>query len=147
MFTFSKSSWPAILLMTVLCGCSASSSSDPEATSASLPTHTKSELEAAATHGTLSGEIDCLWLENEGTSPRALVFPEGYTTGRQGGDVALFDEQGRQVAHTGDRVIVGGVEADRGEFSSCIDSSEAAHDPWLVSSVERCTPDECPDEA
>jgi hypothetical protein len=144
MFTFSRINWLAISFVLVLGGCSAASSSEPDPASASLPTHTYSELEDAATNGALSGRLDCLWLENEGIPSRALVFPAGYTTDRDGGDVVLFDDQGREIARTGDRVFVAGVVHDRG-FSSCLDSSEAADEPFLVSSVEPCTPEECPE--
>jgi hypothetical protein len=124
----------AVAFVLVLCGCTAVSSSEPDLASGSLPTHTQ-EVGDAETYGTLSGRPDCLWLENEGTRPRALVFPAGYTAAREGGDVVLSDEQGREIARTGERVSVGGQAADGG-FSSCLHTSEAADNPWLASSVE-----------
>jgi hypothetical protein len=83
--------------------------------------------------GTLVGRLDCLWLENTGFSPRPLVFPSGTTSRRDGDDVVVTDEQGREIARTGDFVSVSGT-ADSGA-SSCMDASEASA-PWLVAAVD-----------
>ena len=70
----------------------------------------------------------------------ALVFPPGTTSGIDGEDVVVFNEDDREIARTGQFVVVGG-EADAG-VSSCLDASEA-NAPWLVSAVDDvCAPDE-----
>ncbi len=141
MCTFLRTKRLAVAFVLVLCGCTGVSSSEPEPADGSLPTHTQS-VGDSETYGTLSGRPDCLWLENERTRPLALVFPAGYTAAREGGDVVLFDEQGREVARTGARVSVGGQAADGG-FASCLHTGEARDNPWLASDVVPCPDDDC----
>jgi hypothetical protein len=142
MSTSSRLSWLSVGLVLMLCGCTAGSS-EPEAVEPALPTHTHEAVGDSETYGKLSGRPDCLWLENEGVQSKALVLPSGTTTEVEGRDVVLLDEQGEEIARTGDFVAVGG-QADL-EASSCLDSSDAGA-PWLASSVEVCSRDECSPE-
>jgi hypothetical protein len=144
--------WLVIATVVVLCGCAAVNTSEPNAAGGSLPTHTREELGDAGAGGILTGRPDCLWLEYpdgvglvedqevEGAIPTALIFPSGTTSGLDGEDVVVFDEDGHEIARTGQFVFVGG-EGDPGA-SSCLDASEAGA-PWLVSAVDQvCAPDE-----
>ena len=143
MSTFSSRVWLVIATVVVLCGCGAANTSEPNAAGGSLPTHTREELGDAGLGGILSGRPDCLWLENEGAIPTALILPSGTTSGLDGEDVVVFDEGGHEIARTGEFVFVGG-EGDPGA-SSCLNASEAGA-PLLVSAVEEvCAPEEVTD--
>jgi hypothetical protein len=132
----------AILLLTVAVTACASSGAAPGGGTA-LPTHTEEALEASATDGTLSGELGCLWLENDEGPKVPLVFPAGYETTANDDGVVLLDEDDNEVASVGDRVEVGGNDDRTGQYLSCMESSEFLDHPWLVSSVARCEGDDC----
>jgi hypothetical protein len=144
--------WLMIATVVALCGCGAANISEPNAAGGSLPTHTRVSLGDAGLGGILIGRPDCLWLdypdgvgfvedeEVEGAIPTALIFPSGTTSGLDGEDIVVFDEDGHEIARTGQFVSVGG-EGDP-EASSCLEASEAGA-PWLVSYVgDVCAPDE-----
>jgi hypothetical protein len=131
----------AVAFALVLCGCTAVSSSEPDPASGSLPTHTQ-EVGDAGTDGDAVRKARLLVARKQGNAAAGARVSRGYTAAREGGDVVLFDEQGRKIARTGERVSVGGQAADGG-FSSCLHTSEAADNPWLASSVEPCPDDDC----
>ncbi len=125
--------WLVATVVVVLAACGAGSAPGADTAGGRLPTHTRDSLPDAGMGGTLAGRVDCLWLENTGSSPRPLVFPSGMTSSRNGDDVIVTDDQGREIARTGDSVSVSGV-ADPGA-SSCMAASEASA-PWLVGAVD-----------
>lgn len=70
-------------------------------------THGETSSEEALIRGTLEGTLDCLWLEIQ-EERHALVVPSGSTTQRSGDDVILRDDDGTEVARSGQVVIVTG---------------------------------------
>lgn len=122
----------AFLLGAALCvGCS---NSDPSASSAPqpLPTHDNQLTVELLTVGTLEGTVECLWLSSE-LGSRALIFQQGWTARKDGEDVVLLDEDGNEIARTGDTVgVTGGV---REEATSC--SEEYPNGAIVAGPIER----------
>ncbi len=99
-------------------------------------THDETSTEGALISGILDGTPECVWLRIGGER-HALVLPSGTSTQRTDDDISLVDQEGHELARTGDEVVVTGGYR-RGE-RSC--AAADATGPTIVAGAVRRSED------